>query len=52
MKYRATQWLRWFEDAVADKETTPKERLLATLMFSKGGMLNLASGVAHLSMQS
>jgi hypothetical protein len=30
MKYRATQWLRWFEDAVADRGNTPKERLLAT----------------------
>lgn len=30
MKYRASQWLRWFEDAVAERGKTPKERLLAT----------------------
>lgn len=30
MKYRATQWLRWFEDAVTERGNTPKERLLAT----------------------
>ncbi|MBW4646186.1 MAG: TetR/AcrR family transcriptional regulator [Goleter apudmare HA4340-LM2] len=30
MKYRAVQWLRWFENAVADQGNTPKERLLAT----------------------
>lgn len=30
MKYRAVQWLRWFETTVADRGNTPKERLLAT----------------------
>lgn len=30
MKYRAAQWLCWFENAVADRGNTPKERLLAT----------------------
>lgn len=30
MKYRATQWLQWFEDAVTERGNTPKERLLAT----------------------
>ncbi len=30
MKHRASQWLRWFEDAVAERGNTPKERLLAT----------------------
>ncbi|ARV59734.1 TetR family transcriptional regulator [Nostocales cyanobacterium HT-58-2] len=30
MKYRALQWLRWFEDAVSERGMTPKERLLAT----------------------
>lgn len=30
MKYRATQWLRWFETAVSERGNTPKERLLAT----------------------
>ncbi|MEL7034729.1 MAG: TetR/AcrR family transcriptional regulator [Cyanobacteria bacterium J06592_8] len=30
MKYRAAQWLQWFENAVADAGNTPKERLLAT----------------------
>ena len=30
MKYRASQWLRWFENAVAERGNTPKERLLAT----------------------
>lgn len=30
MQHRAAQWLRWFEDAVADRGTTAKERLLAT----------------------
>lgn len=30
MKHRAEQWLHWFESAVEDRGTTPKERLLAT----------------------
>lgn len=30
MKYRALEWLRWFEDAVSARGITPKERLLAT----------------------
>jgi AcrR family transcriptional regulator len=30
MKYRALQWLRWFEAAVVERGNTPKERLLAT----------------------
>ncbi|MBW4689635.1 MAG: TetR/AcrR family transcriptional regulator [Komarekiella atlantica HA4396-MV6] len=30
MKYRALQWLRWFETAVSERGNTPKERLLAT----------------------
>lgn len=30
MKYRAAQWLRWFEDAVKKRGNTPKEKLLAT----------------------
>jgi AcrR family transcriptional regulator len=30
MKYRATHWLCWFEDAVTDRGNTAKERLLAT----------------------
>ncbi|MBE9033683.1 TetR/AcrR family transcriptional regulator [aff. Roholtiella sp. LEGE 12411] len=30
MKYRALQWLRWFEAAVSERGNTPKERLLAT----------------------
>jgi AcrR family transcriptional regulator len=30
MKYRAVQWLRWFEDAVSERGITPKKRLLAT----------------------
>ncbi|PZD73588.1 hypothetical protein C1752_02015 [Acaryochloris thomasi RCC1774] len=30
MKYRATQWLAWFEDAVSNEGNTAKERLLAT----------------------
>ena len=30
MKYRAQEWLRWFEDAVSAQGITPKERLLAT----------------------
>ena len=30
MKHRAAQWLRWFEEAVADRGNTAKERLLAT----------------------
>ena len=30
MKYRAQEWLRWFEDAVSAGGITPKERLLAT----------------------
>lgn len=36
MRYRAAQWLRWFEDAVADKGNTPKERLLATFDVLQG----------------
>jgi len=30
MKHRATQWLGWFEEAIAARGNTPKERLLAT----------------------
>lgn len=30
MKYRATQWLSWFENAVSKEGSTAKERLLAT----------------------
>ena len=30
MKYRAIQWLSWFEDAVSERGVTPKERLLGT----------------------
>ncbi|MBD2771917.1 TetR/AcrR family transcriptional regulator [Iningainema tapete] len=30
MKYRAKEWLCWFEDAVVERGNTPKERLLAT----------------------
>ena len=30
MKHRASQWLCWFEEAVAARGNTPKERLLAT----------------------
>ncbi|MCA1993954.1 MAG: TetR/AcrR family transcriptional regulator [Coleofasciculus sp. S288] len=30
MKYRANQWIRWFETAVSERGNTPKERLLAT----------------------
>ena len=30
MNYRAAQWLHWFEDAVAERGNTAKERLLAT----------------------
>jgi AcrR family transcriptional regulator len=30
MKYRAIQWLCWFEDAVSERGITPKERLLKT----------------------
>lgn len=29
-KYRAQQWIRWFEKAVTERGNTPKERLLAT----------------------
>ncbi|MBD2195760.1 MULTISPECIES: TetR/AcrR family transcriptional regulator [Calothrix] len=36
MKYRAAQWLRWFENAVADQGNTPKERLLATFDVLQG----------------
>jgi AcrR family transcriptional regulator len=36
MKYRAAQWLRWFEDTVADKGNTPVERLLATFDVLQG----------------
>lgn len=30
MKYRAEQWIQWFEKAVTEGGNTPKERLLAT----------------------
>lgn len=30
MKYRAAQWLPWFENTVADRGNTAKKRLLAT----------------------
>lgn len=30
MKYRAAQWLRWFEDAITEHDNTPKEQLLTT----------------------
>ncbi len=30
MKYRAEQWIQWFEKAVTERGKTPKERLLAT----------------------
>ncbi len=30
MKYRAGQWICWFETAVSERGNTPKERLLAT----------------------
>ena len=30
MKYRASQWICWFETAVSERGNTPKERLLAT----------------------
>ncbi|WP_016875442.1 TetR/AcrR family transcriptional regulator [Chlorogloeopsis fritschii PCC 9212] len=30
VKYRASQWLCWFENAVKERGNTPKERLLAT----------------------
>lgn len=30
MKYRAGQWIQWFETAVSERGNTPKERLLAT----------------------
>ncbi len=30
MKYRADEWLHWFESAVEDRGNTAKERLLAT----------------------
>lgn len=30
MKYRAAEWLRWFEAAVTERGDTPKDRLLAT----------------------
>jgi AcrR family transcriptional regulator len=30
MKYRAAQWIRWFETAVSERGNTPKERLLST----------------------
>lgn len=30
MKYRAGQWIGWFETAVSKRGNTPKERLLAT----------------------
>ncbi len=30
MKYRAKQWIQWFEMAVSERGNTPKERLLAT----------------------
>lgn len=36
MRYRAAQWLRWFEEAVANKGNTPKERLLATFDVLQG----------------
>jgi AcrR family transcriptional regulator len=36
MKYRAAQWIGWFEDAVADKGGTAKERLLATFDVLQG----------------
>lgn len=36
MKQRATQWLLWFENAVADRGNTPKERLLATFDVLQG----------------
>ncbi|MBD3887636.1 TetR/AcrR family transcriptional regulator [Phormidium tenue FACHB-886] len=36
MKHRAAQWIRWFEDAVADKGGTAKERLLATFDVLQG----------------
>lgn len=30
MKYRAAQWIRWFETALSERGNTPKERLLST----------------------
>lgn len=30
MKYRAAQWICWFETAVSERGNTPKERLLST----------------------
>jgi AcrR family transcriptional regulator len=30
MRYRAAEWIRWFETAVSERGNTPKERLLAT----------------------
>ncbi len=30
MKYRAAQWIRWFESAVSERGNTPKEQLLST----------------------
>lgn len=30
MKYRAAQWIRWFETAVSERGNTAKERLLST----------------------
>jgi AcrR family transcriptional regulator len=30
MTYRAAQWIRWFEKAVSERGSTPKERLLST----------------------
>ncbi|MCU0535659.1 MAG: TetR/AcrR family transcriptional regulator [Hydrococcus sp. Prado102] len=30
MKYRAQQWIQWFETAVTERGNNPKERLLAT----------------------
>lgn len=36
IKYRAAQWIGWFENAVADEGSTPKERLLATFDVLQG----------------
>lgn len=36
MQHRSAQWIRWFEESVADRGNTAKERLLATFDVLQG----------------
>jgi len=47
MLYREKQWLQWFEESIAQRGKTAKDKLLATFDVLGSGMPNQTSEGVH-----